>query len=68
MALKLIATYGNGDRVAKVMLDKEWEEYRVRHYVDGKLVSQGDYHTASNRREDLADAMQTAKLFCRIHN
>lgn len=53
--LRLIKTFQHGNRTAKIYRDVEWEEYRVRFYVDGKYEGEAaDYHS------DKDDAIDTA--------
>lgn len=40
-----------------VVRDSEWDEYRVRQYVDGVVHEERDYFTP-----DKEDAMETAKF------
>ncbi len=59
MALKLIGTLlGNPDtqkgRVVRIYRDTEWDEFRARLFVEGKLYAPADYHT-----DDLNDAHDT---------
>lgn len=57
--LRLVKTHtGDNGHVAKVYKDKDWGEYRVKHFVNG--ASQGDYHT-----DDLDDAHNTAQAMMR---
>lgn len=53
--LKLIHTDSKGNRSAKVYRDHEYNEYRVKHFTDGKHHKKADYHT-----DDKLDAMSTA--------
>lgn len=46
----------NGDQTAKVYYDSEWQEYRVRLYLDDTLEATADYFTS-----DKKDALDTAK-------
>jgi hypothetical protein len=62
-SLRLVKTHEgkskNGDKkTAKVYKDHEWNEYRVRHFTNGKHHTDADYHT-----DDMADAHDTAKNF-----
>ena len=56
MALRKLQTFTDGRVSATVYRDSEWQEYRVRLSVDGKLRPDADYHT-----DDRADAEQTAR-------
>ena len=57
--LRLVKTHmGDNGHVTKVYKDKDWGEYRVKHFVNG--ASQGDYHT-----DDLDDAHNTAQEMMR---
>jgi hypothetical protein len=58
-ALKLTATHTNGNRTAKVYRDKEWEEHRVKHFVDGVHQEKADYHT-DDKEEAHSHAKQWA--------
>ena len=55
--LRLIHTEtGNGNaRVAKVYKDHEWDEHRVKHFVNGVHQKEADYHS------DKEDSMSHAK-------
>lgn len=55
-SLRHVETHTAGNRMAKVYRDKDWDEFRVKHYTDGKHHKQADYHTG-----DLDDAQATAK-------
>jgi hypothetical protein len=57
MALRLKHTLKNNDKslVAKIYRDSEWDEWRVKFYVDGKHKTLGDYHT-----DCVEDAKDTA--------
>jgi hypothetical protein len=49
-----------GDKTAKVYLDSDWGEFRVRLYIRGELHAPADYHTS-----DKADAIATAAAMVR---
>lgn len=49
-----------GDKTAKVFRDSDWEEYRVRPYINGELHAGADYHTS-----DKSDAIATAAAMVR---
>jgi hypothetical protein len=53
--LKLIHTDSKDNRSAKVYRDHDYNEYRVKHFTDGKHHKKADYHT-----DDKLDAMSTA--------
>lgn len=59
-ALRLIKTHTStdGKKVAKVYKDNDWNEHRVKHFVDGKHETEADYHT-----DDVEDAHDTAKAW-----
>jgi len=59
-AMRLVKIHTNDDKtkVAKVYKDNEWNEYRVKHFDNGKHLKNADYHTT-----DLDDAHDTAKQF-----
>jgi hypothetical protein len=67
--MKLVARIQSEDsiptshREAKVYLDKEWNEYRVKFFQGGKYLRDADYNTLSDRKEDKQDALDTAKQF-----
>ena len=44
-----------GDKTAKVYRDSDYDEFRVRLYINGTLNAAADYHTS-----DKADAIETA--------
>lgn len=58
--MRLVATHTStdGKKVAKVYRDSDWDEYRVKHYSNGKYLEDGDYHTT-----DKDDAHGTAKHY-----
>lgn len=56
MTRRLIQTVKNGDNVAKVYRDSEWEEYVVRFFTCGAEQGTG-YHT-----NDKKDALSTAHV------
>jgi len=58
--MKLVGTHHSdcGTKTAKVYKDSDWDEYRVKHFKNGKHLSDGDYHTS-----DKDDAHGTAKQF-----
>lgn len=45
--LRLVKAHSSADgkKQAKVYRDHEWDEYRVKHYKDGKHLTKADYHT-----------------------
>jgi len=49
MSLRLTDTYTNVDtnEVAKVYKDNEWQEYRVKFYVNGIYQIDADYHDSN---------------------
>lgn len=53
--MRKIHTEASGAKVAKVYRDSEWQEYRVRLYLNGELNTAADYFTG-----DKADAIDTA--------
>jgi hypothetical protein len=57
-AMSLVKTYSSPSKSkeAKVYKDKEWGEFRVKHFIDGQHQAKADYHT-----DDLDDAHGTAK-------
>lgn len=57
-AMKKVGEYENGNRKATIHRDAEWDEYRVKHHVDGVHQKDADYHTG-----DKDDAHMTAKSF-----
>ena len=52
---RLIDTIIKDDCTAKVYRDAEWDEYRVKFFVDGVHQVDADYHCV-----DRADAVETA--------
>jgi hypothetical protein len=58
--LRLVKTIkgSNPNKHAKVYKDKDWGEYRVKHYENGKHLEKADAHT-----DDKEDAMDTANYF-----
>ena len=58
MALRLIGTLlGNPEtqkgRVVRIYRDAEWNEFRARLFIEGKVYEPGDYHTSD--KEDAWD-------------
>lgn len=49
-------TSEDGTRVAKIVLDEDYEEFQVKLWVDKKFQKNATYHT-----DDLDDAVGTAK-------
>ena len=59
--LRLVKTHaGENGHSTKVYKDKDYGEYRVKHYVNGEHQSKADYHT-----DDLDDAHSTAQAMMR---
>lgn len=54
--LRLKKTYSAGERTSKVYRDPDWNEYRVKHFVDGAHRPDSDYHT--DYAEDAHDRAQ----------
>ena len=50
-----IAEHFDGRFAVKVYYDRDWQEYQVRLYVDGKLYEPATYHT-----DDKQDALDSA--------
>jgi len=44
-ALRKVGEYSKDNRKATVHRDHEWEEFRVKHHVDGVHQHEADYHT-----------------------
>jgi hypothetical protein len=57
-SLRLVKTHEGGNKTAKVYKDNDYDEYRVRHYTNGKHHENADYHT-----DDIKDAHATANKF-----
>lgn len=62
MTLRLIGTLlGNPDtqkgRAVRVYRDTEWDEFRVRLFIEGKLYEPADHHTSD--REEAFDTGMT---------
>jgi len=57
-ARRLVASDSEGAFGYRVYLDREWNEYVVKHYVNGRHQVDADYHT-----DDKNDAMSTAQKF-----
>lgn len=57
-SLKLLKTYSNGKKSAKVYKDSDFGEHRVKHFVSGAHQKDADYHS-----DDKEDAHTTAKKF-----
>jgi hypothetical protein len=58
--LRLVKTIkgSNPNKHAKVYKDKDWGEYRVKHYENGEHLEKADAHTDDNE-----EAMDTANYF-----
>jgi len=58
MALRKIESFSSADgsAIAVVYRDAEWNEYRVKFFVDGSHLVEADYHD-----EDKASAIHTAE-------
>ena len=56
MTLRLINTIEADNSTAKVYRDSDWNEYRVKFFIDGVHQVDADYHT-----DDKADAISTAE-------
>lgn len=65
MALRLIHTVTNGPATCKVYRDAEWNEYRVRLFVNGKLNKAADSHT--NDKQDAIDTARAMALHEKLH-
>jgi hypothetical protein len=63
MALRLTDTYTNEDtnEVAKVYRDTDWQEYRVKFYINGVYQIDADYYDS-----DKVSAQQTAMYFANL--
>jgi hypothetical protein len=57
-ARRLLASDSEGALGYKVYLDRDWGEYVVKFYVNGRYQPEEDYHT-----DDKNDAMSTAQQF-----
>lgn len=53
--MRLIKTLTNGDNVAKIYRDTEWQEYRTRFFFGGVYQSESDYFT-----DDKTEAIESA--------
>lgn len=56
---RLIKKYGDEAHRAEVRHNKEWDEYQVHHYEDGKHLGEGP---VSYHGDDKEDAHDTAKM------
>ncbi len=54
---RLVSKHGTGKHTAKVYKDKDWGEYRVRHYQDGKHMGED----SDSHHDDLHDAQHSAE-------
>ena len=57
MALRFVKHFSHGVVQARVYRDVEWDEYRVKLYINGVYEETADYHT-----DDKHDAIQTADV------
>lgn len=55
MAMRKIDEVSKGKYTAKVYRDAEWQEYRVKFYINGVHLTEADYHTDTKE-----DAVNTA--------
>lgn len=51
-------THTTNGREAKVYRDSVWQEWRVKHYIDGEYQKEADYHT-----DDKGDAQHHARAW-----
>lgn len=51
---------GTGRLIAKVYADREWGEFVVRFFREGKHIAAADHHTIGDTPADKADAISTA--------
>lgn len=65
--LRKIATAAIGDRLAKVYRDCEWDEYRVKFYLNGTYQKGADYHTDA-REDAIGTAIAWAKQPTQLDN
>ena len=56
--LRLFKTISNGDKVAKVYKDLDWNEYRTKFFTNGVYDVDADSHT-----DDKSDALDTANYW-----
>ena len=56
---RLIKKYGDDEHRSEVRYNKDWDEYQVHHYEDGKHMGEGP---VSYHGDDKEDAMDTAKF------
>jgi len=54
---RLVSKHGAGKHTAKVYKDREWGEYRVRHYKDGAHMGED----SDSHHDDLKDAQGSAE-------
>jgi hypothetical protein len=59
LGTRLIKKFGDEAHRAEVRHSKEWDEYQVHHYEDGKHMGEGP---VSYHGDDKEDAMDTAKV------
>ena len=56
--MELIKVIEQVNKTAKVYLDREWGEYTIKFYIDGKYQKDADYFT-----DTLSDAVGTSFYF-----
>jgi hypothetical protein len=59
LGTRLIKKYGDEPHRSEVRHNKEWEEYQVHHYENGKHMGEGP---VSYHGDDKEDAHDTAKV------
>lgn len=59
--MRLVQTIENGEKVAKVYRNSEWNEYVVRFYIRGVHETTWDFHT-----DHKVDAVTTAKAWAGV--
>lgn len=59
LGTRLIKKFGDDAHRSEVRHSKEWDEYQVHHYEDGKHMGEGP---VSYHGDDKEDAMDTAKM------
>lgn len=55
--MRTIQAFGTFERITRVIFNREFEEYVVRVYINGKHYAPADYFT-----DDKADAISNARV------
>lgn len=68
MTKRFIQTLTQGKCEAKIYIDRDWDEYRVQFFIDGKHLKDCDYHVDSGFIEDAIGTATAELTRMQIHN